>query len=237
MDPGQTSANFQPTRWTLIDRARTGSGDLNTLLAEYWSPVYAYLRRKGHQSHDAADLTQSFLAKAVLDRNLLEHADPARGRFRSYLLRALNNFVIDEWRKGKVESAMTYVPDDAAALDRAEPSDADDPASAFERQWLVATLERALRAVERECCEDGMGKQWLVFDARIVRPALYGAERIAFRELKDQIGTSDTQEIYSMILTVKRKVERALRQAIAETVHEREEVDRDVAEMRKLIGL
>ena len=94
-----TASRFQTTSWTLIVRARASRADLQELLSVYWSPVYAYLRRRGHDPHDAADLTQGFLSEVVLDRGFVERADPARGRFRSFLLSALRKFVIDEHRR------------------------------------------------------------------------------------------------------------------------------------------
>lgn len=239
MDPRRTAANFKKTSWTMVNRAATSPADLECLLAEYWSPVYAYLRRKGQSSDDAADLAQSFLARIATDPKLLEHADPQRGRFRSYLLRALNNFVIDEYRKDvrrPDRAATAFVPEDRDALTRAEPNEDDDPSTAFHRQWVRATLDRSLRAVELECRQTGMVRQWTAFDERVLRPALYGAEPARFDDLKTRLNVNDRQELYSMLQTVKRKLDRSLRAAVAETVHDRAEVERDLAALRDLMG-
>ena len=94
---------FLTTHWSLIecvkehvdqDRALIG-----LLLDRYWKPVYCYLRRKDYDNEQAKDLTQGFFHEVVLNRALIERADQAKGRFRSFLLHALNQYLIDEQRK------------------------------------------------------------------------------------------------------------------------------------------
>ena len=90
---------FVTTRWTLVNAAGHGSDSDDDALAElcqtYWPPLYAYLRRQGHDREEAQDLTQGFFAR-LLERRDIRTADPARGRFRSFLLTALKRYVINE---------------------------------------------------------------------------------------------------------------------------------------------
>ena len=81
---------FQTTRWSLVQRANGDIDDeavhaLAALCDSYWYPIYAYIRRSGHSAHDAEDLTQGFFAK-LLEKGTLTHADPAKGRLRTFLL-------------------------------------------------------------------------------------------------------------------------------------------------------
>src|SRR5450432_3702169 len=92
---------FATTRWSLVLSSldvESDDGKAREALAQlcriYWRPIFAFICRKGHSVPDAQDLTQDFFVM-VLKGNLLQHADRNRGRFRSLLLEALQNFLID----------------------------------------------------------------------------------------------------------------------------------------------
>ena len=92
---GGEDGRFHTTAWTqLINLTRqdvkAARDELSGLLGRYWKPVYCYLRRKGHDNETAKDLTQGFFAEVVIGRNLARQADPARGKFRTFLLTALD---------------------------------------------------------------------------------------------------------------------------------------------------
>ena len=96
---------FPTTHWSVVLAARdTESPEADAALAElcrtYWYPLYAFIRRKGHNPHDAEDLTQAFFAR-LLEKNYVAQADRERGRFRTYLLAALTHFLADEWDKAR----------------------------------------------------------------------------------------------------------------------------------------
>ena len=92
---------FVTTHWSLVVSA--GRNDtpharnaLEKLCRAYWFPIYAFVRRQGHGPHDAQDLTQEFFAR-LLEKKQLAGADPAKGRFRSFLLASLKHFLANEW--------------------------------------------------------------------------------------------------------------------------------------------
>ena len=98
-DMGGTGQAFLTTHWSIIENVGTSDDDKNQaliglLLSKYWKPVYCYLRRKGHDNEQAKDLTQGFFHDVVLGRNLIQKADQSKGRFRSFLLIALNRYLI-----------------------------------------------------------------------------------------------------------------------------------------------
>src|SRR5688572_21491907 len=117
-------ARFATTRWSIVLGTRApdaAAPDGREALAElcriYWYPVYAHVRRRGATPHDAEDLTQEFFAR-LIDRSAFALADPRRGRFRSFLLTALDHFLIDAWSRNRAEKRgghITLVP-----LDRVE---------------------------------------------------------------------------------------------------------------------
>lgn len=240
MKQPETASRFQTTSWTLIVRARASRADLQELLSVYWSPVYAYLRRSGHDPHDAADLTQGFLSEVVLDRGFVERADPSRGRFRSFLLSALSKFVIDEHRRefgreGKRPKML--IPSDPEALAQAEPNILADPAQAFERQWAATVLDIALQRLEEACHRDGLAPHWQVFEARVVHPALSGAEPASIDSLVTSFDARGPEEVSSMLHTVKRKFRQVLRDAVAETVDDTADLELELGELRRFLAV
>lgn len=240
MNQPETASRFHTTSWTLIVRARASRADLEELLSIYWSPVYAYLRRRGHDSHDAADLTQGFLWDVVLDRALIERADPNRGRFRSFLLSALDRFVIDEHRRefGREGTRpKMLMPSDPEALAQAEPDVAADPAQAFDRQWAATVLDIALQRLEEACYRDGLAAHWRVFEARVIHPALTGTEPASIDSLVASVDARGPEEVSSMLHTVKRKFRQVLRDAVAETVDDTADLELELGELRRFLAV
>src|SRR5688572_6557168 len=99
----ENAPRFTTTPWSLIlaaggaDSREVGAA-LRQLLERYWYPLYAFVRRKGHDAEEACDLTQEFVSR-LLEKKLLRSADPRKGRFRTFLLTALSRFLVDEWRR------------------------------------------------------------------------------------------------------------------------------------------
>ncbi len=120
---GQENASLT-THWSLIEEVKTDQDKdralIGLLLQRYWKPVYCYVRRKGFANEQAKDLTQGFFHEVVLNRHLIGRADRSKGRFRSLILHALNQYIVDEGRK---ESALKRIPKDKlVSLDVADPS-------------------------------------------------------------------------------------------------------------------
>ncbi len=102
-DLGGAGYAFLTTHWSLIDGIQStddrSSALINVLLKKYWNPVYCYLRRKGHNNEQAKDLTQGFFHEVVLNRDLVHRADQEKGRFRAFLLHALDQYLSNEKSK------------------------------------------------------------------------------------------------------------------------------------------
>ncbi len=124
----------------------------------YWSPLYEYVRRKGHDEYDAADLTQEFFA-SLIARNDFAGLDPSQGRFRAFLLAAMNHFLAKEWRKANALKRGGGQP--VVSFERmAEHGDtglADNllPEQAYDRRWAETVLQRAAQRVEAEFIAQG----------------------------------------------------------------------------------
>lgn len=154
-------AAFQTTRWSVVLAAQgKSSGEdafssLEALCRQYWPPLYAYVRHRGHAAHDAQDLTQAFFAR-LLEKDWLTAADRESGRFRSFLLMALKRFLANEWDHSRaqkrgggaewisldaVEAESLYARSDIAAL----PAE-----SLYEKRWALTLLETVMRRLREE---------------------------------------------------------------------------------------
>jgi RNA polymerase sigma-70 factor (ECF subfamily) len=147
---------FPTTRWSLIRNAREGAADgrreaLEALLSAYWRPLYAYLRRKGLHPEAAEDAVQGLFLR-LLEFDAWDRLDPARGRFRSYLLTALQHHLAAGYDKERAlkRGGGKVLPLDALDAERDLPALPDDPARAFDRQWALGVMERAAARLARE---------------------------------------------------------------------------------------
>ena len=161
MDPTPDQGRFATTQWTLVLAAgRTdGSGAaeaLASLCRTYWYPVYAFVRRKGHDPDAAQDLTQAFFAR-LIEKHALGHADPNRGRFRSFLLTAVQNFLANEHARSQAQKRgghVAVVPiepaADAESRFAAEPAHELTPEKLFDRRWALVHLDLCLDALRQD---------------------------------------------------------------------------------------
>ncbi|MBZ5586423.1 MAG: sigma-70 family RNA polymerase sigma factor [Acidobacteriia bacterium] len=160
------SHRFPTTSWTVISAAggdSDGSAEaLSKLCAAYWLPVYSYIRRKGHSREQAEDLTQAFFAR-ILERRALAAAKRERGKFRSFLLASVTNFLANDWDRSQAQKRGAGIP--ALSVDfeagearyNYEPFHQLTPEALFERQWAVALLDRVLARLAEEHRGKGQG--------------------------------------------------------------------------------
>jgi RNA polymerase sigma-70 factor (ECF subfamily) len=153
-------SSFLTTRWSVVLAAGRAPAParraaLEDLAGAYWYPLYAYARRRGHTSDVAADRAQGFFA-LLLEREDLARADPARGRFRAFLLTAFQHHLADERERERAQKrggGRAPVSIDAREAERRlvrEPADADTPESAFERAWVAELLARTFDRLRSE---------------------------------------------------------------------------------------
>lgn len=161
--------SFETTQWTVVlAAAQTDSVAAKSALEElcraYWFPLYAYLRRKGHAPAEAQDLTQEFFASRVVTRRILQGVSPEGGRFRSWLLRSLQNLVLNELAKvraarrgGGVPHASWEFPD---GEERYAPSAGEprSPEAEYDRAWAITLIRQALARMEADQVAMGRGR-------------------------------------------------------------------------------
>src|SRR5687768_5971940 len=163
-------AAFQSTLWSQVRVAgRTNAPHatqaLETLCRTYWSPIYAFLRRCGHERQNAKDLTQGFFAY-LLEEGLLEKADPNRGRFRSFLLGSLKFFVSNQQAKERAlkrGGGICFVAIDAETEDGLLPNEPIThltPERLFDRRWARLVLAEAMGRLATEYVRGGLSEQF-----------------------------------------------------------------------------
>ncbi|MFC1634807.1 RNA polymerase sigma factor [Planctomycetota bacterium] len=217
---------FLTTHWSLIENVKEQQDQdrvlIGLLLERYWRPVYCYVRRKGYDNEQAKDLTQGFLHEVVLNRHLVERADSSKGRFRSFLLHALNQYLLDEHRK---ETALKHIPrEKLVQLDIAEPSTLPqricklDAEQSFNYVWKADLLERALTEVKDRYTKRGMETHWYVFQDRLLRPTLEGKNPPSLREICRQYDIESESTVSNMLNTVKKLFRSVLKNHVRQTV-------------------
>jgi RNA polymerase sigma factor (sigma-70 family) len=151
---------FVTTRWSVVLAAGRNDTTRSTealarLCQTYWYPLYAYVRRRGYSAYDAQDLTQEFFAH-LLEKHSFVSADPNRGRFRSFILTAMNNFLAHEWEKSRAQKrgggSEMFSLDLAQAEQRydLEPATFETPDKDFDKKWALALLESVMTKLESE---------------------------------------------------------------------------------------
>lgn len=230
---------FATTRWSLVAAAQDPAAPesrqaLADLCAAYWYPVYAYVRRRGHDHHQAQDLTQAFFAR-LLEKNDLADADRTRGRFRSFLLTACQHFLANQHDRATAKKrggGRPHVALDFADADRRyshEPAHADTPERLFDRRWALDLLDRALTELRTEYEDSGRGK---LFEA--LKGTLTGGTE-AYAELAQSLDMTEGA-VKVAVHRLRQRYRDRLRAAIAETVEKPEDVDDEVRDLFAALG-
>ena len=230
---------FVTTRWSVIlSAANRGSEEQKThdALAElcrtYWRPIFLFVRGRGYSTEDAQDLTQDFFV-TILKKEWLRRADRNRGRFRSLLLRSLQNFLINaaektharkrggdvefiSWDDWNVESASQLsIPVQAL--------DALPPERLFDLSWATTVVEHALQRLREEC--ESKGKLWL-FQA--ISPHLTDErDEVSYAKLSAELGMAETT-VKKQLHNMRQRYRSLLRDEVSQTVEDPADVDDEI---------
>jgi RNA polymerase sigma-70 factor (ECF subfamily) len=205
-------SRFRTTRWSVVHAAvgpNSGAAHeaLATLCEAYWYPVYAFVRRSGHNAEDACDLTQGFFAR-LLEKRDIGSADPVHGRFRGYLLGSVKHFLSNEearqraLKRGGGRAVLSIDYQDADRQYGFEPADPETPEKLFLRNWALALVRRAT---------DQLGEEYGAQGKRVVferlRPMLTGeTDAPSRKEIAESLDTladpGDTEDELRALLAI-----------------------------------
>jgi len=242
---GGAKSRFVTTHWSEIRDARTQDDVrrkmvIDSLIKKYWKPIYCYLRRKGYENEPAKDLTQGFFHEMVLGKNLVRQADEARGRFRTFLLTALNHYATSTYR---AEAAGKRHPKDGiVSLEELDGESmhlmAGDmrPEDAFTYIWASVLMDGVIAEVKESCFKDGKTVYWEVFDARVLGPIIAGVEPIAVTDLCRQFGIENKAKVSNMVVTVKRRFQTAMARRVRQHVDADEEVEQEIRDLMTILS-
>ena len=224
--------SFQTTRWSLIAAANGPSSEKNDALAElcaaYWFPLYAFVRRRGHSADDSADLTQGFFTQ-LLEKENLAAADPSRGRFRSFLLSSLTNFICNEsdrahaMKRGGNQKTVSFDVGDAEARYLNEPATNLTPEKLFDRQWAVLLLDRALGEVRAEY--NRMGNERLFEGLKTM--LTFAPDAKSYSAIATELGMTEGA-VKVAVHRLRQRYRQQLRMIIADSVASEEDVEEEI---------
>jgi RNA polymerase sigma-70 factor (ECF subfamily) len=242
MDFLHGDARFPTTHWSLVARAGQDPAEakrqaLGELLTRYLPALRAHLvYGKRLSPDDADDLLQEFVAGKIIEKELLARADAQRGKFRTFLLTALDRFLIDRFRE---ESARKRSPGEGrlrALGDQGEPWQAETPSGAFDLAWARNVIEQTVRLMRTECEASGRQDVWGVFECRLLEPMLNAAEPVEYEELVRRFGLQSPSQASNLLMTAKRTFARALRAVVGEYARESDEIEAEIRELMEVLA-
>ncbi len=206
---------------------------LERLCRIYWYPLYAFVRRRGFRIHEAEDLTQSFFTH-LFEKDALRGVDGEKGKFRSFLLAGLTNFLANHWnrehaqKRGGGSSIISWDEVDAENRYLQEPVDPNSPERLFERRWAFVIINRTLERLQKEYADSGKGRLFEHLQPHLTQPieaGFYlekakalemteGAAKVALHRLRRRFGELLRSEIAHTV-TSAGQVEEELRHLLA----------------------
>jgi len=242
MAPRRGYRAFATTRWSVVLAAGADLGSdasrraLRTLCETYWYPLYAFLRTRGSSPEDAEDLTQAFFAR-LLERHAVGRADPARGRFRSFLLTSLQHFATNEYDRASTQKRGGGVAPLSIEFERAEghflnePATRETPETSFDRRWALALLERAVARLEDEMVRSARQAQFTC-----LKPYLTGeAPHQTYADAALALNVSEGS-IKVAVHRLRRRFRDLVRDEIAQTVSSPDQVDDELRYLWAAVG-
>ena len=226
------------THWSVVLSAKQGGSDavdgaLEKLCHDYWWPLYAFVRRRGHELHDAQDLTQEFFGR-LLAKDFLRAVDRSKGKFRSFLLAALEHFLANEWRNAHTQKRggkFVFVSTDAESAEQQylQVSATNlSPEQLYEQQWATTLLDQTLSQLRAEF--DAADKGALFEQIKIF---LTGEKHaVSYAELSVKLEMTEAA-LKMAVSRMRQRYGELLRAEIANTVSGPEEIDE---ELRALFG-
>jgi RNA polymerase sigma-70 factor (ECF subfamily) len=235
------TSRFHTTAWSLVLAAaanpdRNSLDALERLCRIYWKPVYAFIRRKGYDREQSEDLCQGFFT-VLLDKDYLLAADRERGKFRSFLLTAVQHFLANEWDRshaqkrggGQVLSSLDLEETEKwyAPAARKQPT----PETLFQRRWALSLLEQVMEKMRAEFSAMGKGDEFDVLSG-FLNPE---SEEGAYEEVSAKLGVS-AGAVRTAVYRMRRRYRNLLREEIAETVATPEEIDEEIRFLFSVMG-
>lgn len=236
------AANFNTTHWTIVlacgdeSDAERAQQALASLFQTYWYPLYAYLRRRGYSEHDAEDLVQAFCLH-LQEKHAIAKANPERGKFRTFLLSSLQNFLADEneraraQKRGGGRELIRLDAEEAQARYDLEPADSVTPETIFEKRWAHALLEQTVSDLRADFITRGKER---LFDG-LSSFLTSDLHETSYQSAAEQLGLP-LSAIKTTVHRLRRDYRSKLREEISRTVSSPNEIDDELRYLRKVLA-
>lgn len=232
---------FAPTRWSVVVAAKDkGSPDsaaaLEALCRAYWYPLYAFIRRQGHSSHDAQDLTQGFFAR-LLEKDYLRAAAREKGRFRTFLRVAVKRFLANEWdrtqtlKRGGGTFSISLDASEGEERYQSERADTLSPERIYDRRWAMTLLEQAMIRLRREYGSAGKTAEFEQMKSALA--ADRGA--IPYGEIASALGITEGAARVA-VHRLRKRFREVCRETVADTVAGPEEVEDELRYLTEVLS-
>lgn len=236
---------FETTSWSNIFLVRTSDIErknliINSLLEKYWKPIYGFIRQKGYGHDQAKDLTQDFITEIVLGRELIQRAEKAKGRFRTFLLFALKCYLSDIYRKQRTK--RRHVGHHQIDLEHLEAMDlpqsiySSSPDDLFHYFWAVEFLEKVIKQAEIYCIQSGKLTHWNVFRDKILIPIQKCSQPPSLKVLCERYNIVSEAQASNMIVTMKRSFRRILHEQVKNCISEDSDVQEELQDILSILG-
>ncbi|QDV84057.1 RNA polymerase sigma factor [Planctomycetes bacterium TBK1r] len=233
--------SFETTRWSVVvsagqDDSKLARDAMEQLCRRYWFPLFAFIRRRGYGECDAEDLVQAFFVR-VVEKDVFAAADQDRGRFRTFLLTSLENFLSNEYAKATALRRGGGNPRLSLDLRNADGqrshwiADGGRAEDEYHRQWAIAALDAALKSVQTEYEREGNAT---LFSE--LRPYLStDGERKPYALVAEALGISPTN-VKVAVHRLRKRYRRQLESEIASTVESPEHIEDEIRQLFQALG-
>lgn len=235
---GGKTTRFPNTSWSLVGRAAasdelTRQKAMSELLIAYTPALKSFLVECKRLSEELAeDLLHDFVVDKLLTRKLIHHADKGKGRFRNYVLRSLTNFVSTKMKqKSRARSRLTDFDENRIA----------DPLSKlnsnqFDKEWVQLLVREALKRMKTDCREGGREDLWEILQLRVVEPMLFNKKPLDYKQIVRRFKIKTPRQAINLLATAKRCFIRHLRLAVSLYVNDEDKIDKEIADLREIVG-
>lgn len=241
MNSSAQPSGFATTQWSVVLRAAqpedsAARAALELLCRRYWFPLYVFARRRAATIDEAQDLTQEFFAR-LLEKNSLSAASPERGRFRSFLLTSLKNFLANEWdranaqKRGGGRERLSLDWQSGESRLSLEPVHLNTPEREFERQWALTLLENVVRRLQDEFASAGKARQF-----ELLKETLTGGHTaVDYSTVATELSMSE-EAARQAAHRLRKRYRELLREEVAATVESDDEVEDEIGRLLSALG-
>jgi RNA polymerase sigma factor (sigma-70 family) len=231
---------FLTTRWSLVAKAgdsdEQGRRAFEELCAQYWPPIFAFARRRGHAPDDALDLAQGFFLD-LLARNGVDRADQERGRFRTFLLACFTNFLSNEHdraqaqKRGGGRTLISLDSEEAEQRYGVEAVDDVSPDMIFERRWALAVIDRVMTRLRGEFADRRREARFKALEVYLQDPDL----ALTYKQTADQLGMSEGA-VKVTVHRMRQRFRELLVEEVSQTLDEGIDAKDEIAHLLAALG-